>query len=218
MKTAAMWHALVAMLALAGANQPAAAQEALQEEILALKQSWAEANYHIAEKPRRAAAMEALQARAHELSAKYPQRAEPLIWEGIVYSSYADARGGLGALGAAKKARALFEQAIAIDERALEGSALGSLGVLYAKVPGFPVGFGDRRKAQALLEKAVAVSPDGIDSNYFLGEFLIDHDQREAGIRHLQKSVAAPDRPGQEVADRGRREQARALLAKNRGS
>lgn len=189
------------------------AQDALTSDILALKKSWAEANYGIPDKDKRADAMQALQPRAKALVDKYPQRAEPLIWEGIVHSGYADAHGGLGALGAAKKARDLFEQAIKIDERALEGSALGSLGVLYAKVPGFPVGFGNEDKARALLQRAIAINPDGIDSNYFLGEFLANHKDVPGGIRHLEKSVAAPDRPGQELADQGRRKQATALLA-----
>ena len=158
--------------------------------------------------------MEALQPRAHALTEKYPHRAEPLVWEGIVYASFAEAKGGLGALGAAKKARGLFEQAIALDEKSLDGSALGSLGVLYAKVPGFPIGFGDRKKARALLMQAVAVSPDSIDANYFLGEFLADNGDLPGGIRHLEKAVLAKDRPAQEVADQGRREQARELLAR----
>lgn len=206
-------HFVAALLVLSAAAG-ASAQDALTPEILALKKSWAEANYGMADKSARATALEALQPRAHALAAKYPKRAEPLIWEGIIHSSYADAKGGLGALGAAKKARSLLESAIAIDERALEGSALASLGVLYSKVPGFPVGFGDDKKARELLEKAVAISPSGIDTNYFLGEFLAEHKDVPGGIRHLEKALAAPDRPGQELADQGRRAQVKALLEK----
>ena len=201
---------VVALLGTAGAL----AQSTIETDVLALKQSWAEANYNIADKAARVAALEALQPRAHALSEKYPQRAEPLIWEGIVYSSYAEAKGGMGALGAAKTARRLFESAIAIDAKALDGSALGSLGVLYAKVPGFPIGFGDKKKARELLQEAVAASPDDIDSNYFLGDFLADNKDVPGGIRHLEKALQAAVRPGQETADQGRREQIRALLTK----
>lgn len=190
------------------------AQGSIESDVLALKQAWAEANFRLPDKTARAGAMEALQPRAQSLRDAYPGRAEPLVWQGIVYSSYADAKGGLGALGAAKKARGLFEAAIAIDETALEGSALASLGVLYSKVPGFPVGFGDDRKARALLTRAVALSPEGIDSNYFLGEFLAEHDEVQAAIGHLEKALLAADRPGQEVADQGRRVQVRALLTR----
>jgi tetratricopeptide (TPR) repeat protein len=204
---------LATVVALLGTTV-ALAQSTLETDVLLLKQSWAEANYRIADKAARVAAFEALQPRAHALSEKHPQRAEPLIWEGIVYSSYAEAKGGIGALGAAKTARRLFESAIAIDAKALDGSALGSLGVLYAKVPGFPIAFGDKKKARELLQEAVAASPDGMDSNYFLGEFLADNKDVAGGIRYLEKALQAPVRPGQETADQGRREQVSALLAK----
>jgi len=207
---------LMTVVALLGATGALAQSTSLETDVLALKQSWAEANYRISDRVTRVAALEALQPRAHALSEKYPRRAEPLIWEGIVYSSYADAKGGLSALGAAKTARRLFESAIAIDAKALDGSALASLGVLYAKVPGFPIGFGDKKKARELLEKAVAASPDGMDSNYFIGEFLADNQDVPGGISHLEKALQASVRPGQETADQGRREQVRALLEKLR--
>ena len=60
---------------------------------------------------------------------------------------------------------------------ALDGSAYTSLGTLYYKVPGFPIGFGDHKKARQLLEAALKVNPDGIDSNYFYGEYLFDEDR-----------------------------------------
>ena len=204
------WLTLLAALTMA---TMAPAQDALTSDILALKKSWAEANYGIADRDARAAAMQALEPRAQALADRYPNRAEPLIWQGIIASGYADAHGGLGALGAAKKARGMFEKAIAIDERALEGSALASLGVLYDKVPGFPIGFGDSKKARQLLERAVAISPGNIDANFFLGDYLARHDDVPGAIRHLQNAVTAPDRAGQELADQGRRARAKALLA-----
>jgi hypothetical protein len=82
---------------------------------------------------------------------------------------------------------------------------------------GFPIGFGNEDKARALLERANAINPNGIDSNYFLGEFLAAHKDVPGGIRHLEKSLAAPDRPGQELADQGRRKQASTLLASLKG-
>jgi Tfp pilus assembly protein PilF len=61
-----------------------------------------------------------------------------------------------------------------IDESALNGSAYASLGTLYHKVPGWPLGFGDDDTAKEMLEKAMLINPNGIDSNYFYGEFLFD--------------------------------------------
>ena len=45
------------------------------------------------------------------------------------------------------------------------------------------------KKARELLEQAVAISPDSIDTNYFLGEFLAEHKDVPGGIRHLEKAL-----------------------------
>jgi hypothetical protein len=58
---------------------------------------------------------------------------------------------------------------MAIDPRALQGSAYTSLGSLYYQVPGWPIGFGDDKRAEAMLLKALEINPDGIDPNYFYG-------------------------------------------------
>ncbi len=161
---------------------------------------------------------EMLAAKAHKISETYAGRPEPLVWEGIIVSSWAGEKGGLGALGLVKQAKALYESAIAIDGNALDGSAYNSLGVLYYKVPGWPVGFGDKAKAKELLQKALAINPKGIDPNFFYGEYLIETKQPEQAAAYLDRAITAPPRPGRQVADRGRREEARALLEKTRAN
>lgn len=192
----------------AGAASPALD---LDEGIRALQTDWATIQYAVPA-DKRAARFEALSKQAHELTAQFSGRAEPHIWEGIVLSSWAGAKGGLGALGLAKQAKAEYETAIAIDSKALGGSALNSLGVLYYKVPGWPVGFGDNKKAEALLKQALAVNPDGIDANYFYADYLMYRNRKAEAIPYLEKALKAPPRPGRETADEGRRAEARALL------
>ena len=157
---------------------------------------------------------ETLAAKAHKVSETYAGRPEPLVWEGIVVSSWAGEKGGLGALGLVKQAKALYESAIAIDGNALDGSAYNSLGVLYYKVPGWPVGFGDTAKAKELLLKALALNPKGIDPNFFYGDYLLETKQPEQAVAYLDRAVQAPARPGRQISDSGRREEARALLEK----
>ncbi|HSQ73251.1 MAG TPA: hypothetical protein VLM87_12600 [Rubrivivax sp.] len=159
---------------------------------------------------------EALAARAHRVSESFPGRSEPLVWEGIVVSSLAGEKGGLGALSLVKQARAMYERAIQIDGRTLDGSAYNSLGVLYYKVPGWPLGFGDQAKARELLLKALAINPQGIDANYFYGEFLVETHHGDEAVPYLERALQAPSRPGRQVADSGRREEVRALLARVR--
>ncbi|WP_205702766.1 hypothetical protein [Rubrivivax rivuli] len=183
--------------------------DAVQE----LQRGWEVVRYQTpaAEREKR---YEALVAKAHQTTEAFPGRSEPLIWEGIVVSSLAGEKGGLGALGLVKQAKALYEQAMQIDANALDGSAYNSLGVLYYKVPGWPLAFGDKAKAKAMLQKGLALSPQGIDANYFYGEFLVETDHADEAVPYLEKVLTAPGRPGRQIADTGRREEARALLAK----
>lgn len=212
---------LATALSLFAVVAPAAttpATPALQSELLAIQQDWARINYQAADDDRKAAEFEALEKRAAAFVAANPGRAEPLIWQGIVLSTWAGAKGGLGALGLAKRARQPLEAALKIDPNALDGSAYTSLGTLYAKVPGFPAGFGDDDRAEQLLKSALKVNPDGIDPNYFYGEFLLDEDRYAEAVTFLTKALAAAPRPNRELADKGRRAEAEALLAKARAA
>ncbi|MGE4239774.1 hypothetical protein [Ramlibacter sp.] len=201
-----------AMLLAAVVLVPCVARAAPVDDAVAeLQRDWEVIRYQTpaAEREKR---FEALAARAHKVSETYPARSEPLVWEGIVVSSLAGEKGGLGALGLVKQAKTLYERAIQIDGNALDGSAYNSLGVLYYKVPGWPVAFGDKEKAGELLRKALAVNPKGIDANYFYGEYLVETKHPEQAVPYLERAMQATDRPGRQVADTGRREEARMLL------
>ncbi|MFC3031506.1 tetratricopeptide repeat protein [Pseudoalteromonas fenneropenaei] len=185
----------------------------LGTDLRAVQDSWATVNYELQDKAREAG-FEALIKDSQRLVEHFPENAESHIWHGIVQSSFAGAKGGLGALGLAEAAKEELEKAIAIDEKALQGSALTSLGTLYAKVPGWPIGFGSDKKARALFEKSLQINPDGLDINYFYAEFLYDDKKYQAAFEHLQKAKAAPPRIGREKADKYRQQEVDMLLAK----
>lgn len=209
--------ALVAAM-LATASWPFGASAApVDDAVTALQHEWEVIRYQTpaAEREKR---FEALATEAHKTSEKFPGRAEPLVWEGIIVSSWAGEKGGLGALGLVKQAKSLYESAIAINGDVLDGSAFNSLGVLYYKVPGWPVGFGDKAKAKELLQKALAINPKGIDPNFFYGEYLVETKQSEEAVPYLERAIAAPPRPGRSIADAGRRDEARALMEKARSA
>jgi len=183
-----------------------------QQQLQQLQSRWAEINYQLPEKQREAA-FATLAEQAQQAVKAEPKAAELLIWRGIILSTQAGAKGGLGALGLVKQAKASLEQALAADPQALAGSAYTSLGSLYYQVPGWPIGFGDDQKAEAMLKQALALNPDGIDPNYFYGDFL-QRNQRYAEAKvALEKALQAPDRPGRASADAGRRAEAQQLLA-----
>jgi tetratricopeptide (TPR) repeat protein len=196
---------------------PALAQDApFTTELADIQQGWDQANYQSANSEEKERQLAALSARSEALARKYPRRAEPLVWEGIVLSSYAGAKGGLGALSLAKKSRDCLLEATRIDPAALKGSAFTSLGALYYKVPGWPIGFGDHDKANDYLRKAIELNPDGIDPNYFIGELLYEEGEYSRSMQHLQKALAASPRPDRPVADAGRRAEINTLVAKVR--
>lgn len=189
--------------------------EGIMDEVAPLQQEWATIRYQMPES-QRARAFEALEARAAELVSRHPDAAEPLIWDGIILSTWAGAKGGLGALSLVKQAKARFEQALELDPNALDGSAYISLGSLYYQVPGWPVGFGDDDKAETLLKQGLAIAPDGIDANYFYGDFLYQQKRYAEAMKVLEHAAQAPPRPGRETADAGRQSEIATLLQKVR--
>jgi tetratricopeptide (TPR) repeat protein len=151
---------------------PAAATP--EELIRPIQEQWAEIKYKQPEKQQADSYRQTLAEQARKIVEANPGAAEPLIWEGIVVSSEAGAKGGLGALSLAKEARQLLEESLKLNDKALNGSAYTSLATLYAKVPGWPIGFGDKERAEEYFKKALAINPDGIDPNFFYGEYLAD--------------------------------------------
>jgi hypothetical protein len=130
-------------LALLAAWLPlASALAGVPEEVARLQQQWEQIRYN-SPAAAQEQQFERLLAEAQKTAAQYPASADVLIWEAIIESTYAGAKGGLGALSNAKHAKKTLEQALAIDPDALAGSGYTSLGSLYYQVPGWPIGFGD---------------------------------------------------------------------------
>lgn len=202
-----------ALLAASGAIPWTVQAAPVDDAVADLQRDWEVIRYQTATAEREKR-FEALAVKARKVSESFPGRSEPLVWEGIIVSSHAGEKGGLGALSLVKQAKALYEAAIQIDGNALEGSAYNSLGVLYYKVPGWPMAFGDKAKANELLQKALSINPKGIDPNFFYGEYLVETKQPDKAVTYLERALQAPPRPGRQVADTGRRDEARQLLDK----
>lgn len=177
-----------------------------------LQERWAEINYQMEGKAQETA-FDALMKEAEAIVAANPTSADALIWSGIIKSTYAGAKGGLGALSLAKASKADLEKAMSIDANALQGSAYTSLGALYYSVPGWPVGFGDDEKAEELLKKALTMNAEGIDPNYFYANFLVNQKRYTEARTYFEKAKKAPARPGRALADSGRQKEIDEALA-----
>lgn len=181
------------------------------DQVDALAHGWATATYQTPP-AQRDAAFTALQSQAEALVARYPQRAEPLVWDGIITSSHAQYQGLFAAGRSATRARDELQAAEKLDANVLDGAVYVSLGALYYKVPGWPLSFGDKTKAAELLQRALKIDPTGIDPNYFYGDFLLQRGDRAQARTYLQRALAAPPRPGRADADAGRHAEIAALL------
>ncbi|MBQ5938944.1 hypothetical protein [Massilia sp. AB1] len=196
--------ALLSAVALSAAAAP-------PEEVSRLQGAWEQIKYQTPANQQEKQ-FEQLTGQARQAALQNPASAEVLIWYAIIESTYAGAKGGLGALSHVKNAKKTLEQALAIDPQALNGSAYTSLGSLYYQVPGWPIGFGDDKKALENLRRGLAINPDGIDPNYFYGDYLFRKGDYEGAERALRKALQAPARPGRKLADEGRRGEIAQLL------
>lgn len=190
-------------------------QADVNDDVMKIQHQWARANYDTPENQQEKA-FEALVAEAQKLADLNPDSAEAKVWLAIVLSTDAGVTGGLGALGKVKEARRQLEAAEKINPDALNGSIYTSLGSLYYQVPGWPIGFGDDEKAETYLKKALAINPDGIDPNYFYGDFMLEEGNYQQAIKYLEKAAAAPPRPGRPLADKGRQAEVQQKLQQAR--
>ena len=172
-----------------------ALSETATSPLKTLQHQWAHINYELddAEKEK---AFVALINTAKSFVKAEPNNPELLIWQGIIQSSTAGAKGGR------------------LDENALSGSAMTSLGVLYHKLPGWPISFGNDKKAEKLLKHALEINPDGIDPNYFYAEYLFDNGKYEQALKFAKKALDAPARADRPIADSGRKREIALLEAK----
>lgn len=162
--------------------------------------------------------LQALAKHANQVAHEHPQSAEALVWDAIVLSTLAEKKGGLGALSLVKEAKVKLEKAEAIDPEVLGGSVYASLGSLYSKVPGWPIGFGNDKTAERYFNKALAINPQGLDINYFFAEYLVDQGKEELALEYLERALQAAPMTDRPLADQGRRQQAQKLHANLTGS
>lgn len=203
----------ISLAVLGGGVVGTARADNLGAAILDVQHQWAHIHYQLPEKQQDDAYAK-LERHEDDLLAQYPRRPEPMIWKAITLSTHAGVKGGFSALSMVRQARDLLLQAEKIDPNAMDGSIYTSLGSLYYKVPGWPLGFGSDDKAASFLHKALQINPDGIDPNYFYGDFLYEQGNYHDALQALQKAMNAPARPARPLADRGRRDEVRTLMAK----
>ncbi|HAU8296521.1 TPA: hypothetical protein RQK14_002071 [Vibrio vulnificus] len=179
-----------------------------------VQSKWAVCQYQVEDENQKIKCLENLIMHNTAMLQQMPDNPELTVWLAINKASLAGAQGGLGALSLAKEAKALLEKVIATAPNTLDGSAYTSLGSLYYKVPGWPLGFGDDEKAEEMLKKALEINPKGIDPNYFYGDFLAEDGRSKEAKVYLTRAKQAEPRLNRLLADKGRQLEIDAALEK----
>ncbi len=162
----------------------------MNERVSEIEGSWADTR-EIEATPERKNIFLQLVSDVTDVVVEFPSQAEPLILKSAILLTMAEDASSFVALGLVNEAKDLLQKAIGINPEASKGSALVTLGVLYYKVPSWPIAFGDNDEAEAYLLKALEVDPEGIGSNYYYGEFLLEQGKEEQAVSFLNKALGA---------------------------
>jgi tetratricopeptide (TPR) repeat protein len=184
---------------------PAKAADAADAEVHRLQSTWEAIKFGVPEGDEQTKQMNVLGDDADAVAAKFPDRPEVLIWDGIITSERASMASAFSALGLAKRARDILEEAYKMAPAKLDAGAPTSLGVLYYRVPSWPIGFGDKAKARQLLEQAVKLAPAGLDAWYFYGDFLYEQKEYSKANEAFRHALSLPPHPDRPAWDKNRR-------------
>lgn len=185
--------------------------ESLPDALNNIESEWAKIYYQLPEQQQGQAYARLLD-KTIKLCEKYPLDTGAMFWQAVVKASYADHQDPISAINAIHEVRNLLNKAIAINPNTMEGSAYVVLGTLYQMAPAWPIAFGDDEEAEKLFQTALKISPNGIDSNYYYGQFLLSNKQLKEAQSYFEKAVAAPVRPEQVFADTQLQEEAKHAL------
>jgi tetratricopeptide (TPR) repeat protein len=173
------------------------AHAAFDDELSALQQRWSVARYKVSGDERKEQ-LKKLVDEADNFAKKYSDKADGYLWAGAIRGSLAEAINGMSALSIVKESKTNLEKAIEIDPKVEDGYAFGVLGLMYAKVPGWPIAFGDDKKAKELLKKGAELSPDGMNINYLYASYLFDKGDYKKAQSHITKAAqATPPAPAE---------------------
>lgn len=176
-----------------------------------LQHEWAMAKYQTSSK-KQLKKLSKLIDEAKDLHEQQPDNPEILLWYGMILTTYANIKGPV-ALSSLKEARKVLEQALKLDPNVGNGLAEAVLGSLYARAPNWPIAFGNKRKANIHFENALEIDPDGIDTNYYYGDYLILIGEYDKAKIHLDIADNADIRPEYSIQDTGRKKEIKKSLA-----
>jgi tetratricopeptide (TPR) repeat protein len=194
----------------------------LKSELLRLAHDWEHVKLQVGDRDDQERQMANLAQRAGKIAEQYENIPDPVVWVGIITSEQASLANDTGspikALELAKRARDILEKVEKADPATMDAGAPTTLGVLYDRVPGFPISFGDKARARHYLQEAIRSAPNGLDANYFYGDFLYKHGEQAEAIEVLERALTLPELPDRPIWDKSLRAAIRQTLSEMQSS
>jgi tetratricopeptide (TPR) repeat protein len=184
----------------------------LMSSTQAIESEWASIYYKLP-KNQQAVAYGALLNKAKQLAGQFPNKAEPLFWQAVILATNAEHQDGFSALQSINQSKELLLEAIGMDPKTANGSAYVTLATLYYMVPQWPIAFGDNEKAEQMFQEALKINPNGIDANYFYGDYLLANNKSQEAQQYFEKALLAPSRKEQQFADNKLKDEVKLALA-----
>jgi tetratricopeptide (TPR) repeat protein len=189
----------------------------LKSELLRLARDWERVKLQVSDRDDQEKQMASLAQRAGQIAKQYENIPDPIVWVGIITSEQASLANDNGspikALQFAKRARDLLEEVEKTSPETMDAGAPTTLGVLYDRVPGFPIGFGDKARARYYLQEAIRSAPNGLDANFFYGDFLFKLGERSEAAKILERALTLPELSNRPLWDRSLRAAIRQTLS-----
>ena len=187
----------------------AAENSSLKSELLRLAHDWEHVKLQVSDRDDQERQMASLAQRAGQIAKQYENVPDPIVWIGIITSEQASIANDNGspikALELAKRARDILEEVEKTNPETMDAGAPTTLGVLYDRVPGFPIGFGDKARARYYLQEAIRSAPNGLDANFFYGDFLYKHGEQSEAVRILERALTLPELSNRPIWDKSLR-------------
>jgi tetratricopeptide (TPR) repeat protein len=189
----------------------------LKSELLRLAHDWEHVKLQVSDRDDQETQMANLAQRAGKIAEQYENIPDPTVWLGIITGEQASLASDNGspmkALELAKRARDILEKVEKTNPETMDAGAPTTLGVLYDRVPGFPIGFGDTARARYYLQEAIRSAPNGLDANFFYGDFLYKHGEQSEAAKVLERALTLPELLNRSIWDKSLRAAIRQTLS-----
>lgn len=133
---------------------------------------------------------------AEKATKLYPNRVEGHYWLASLIGRVGEEKGILNSLFMVKPMKAELDRCLEIDPKFPDTYYV--LGLLYWKVPGWPVSIGDKKKAVECAQKAVDLKPTDFSFQYGLYEALHAANRDAEAKAVLERIIKMPITPGNE--------------------